>query len=66
VVASPFAIHFVQRALFARGEGALRVADSPAGFLVEAVGEIMFFVPLLAFAQEIWRRRSRKSEITPE
>jgi hypothetical protein len=57
LIASPFAIHFVRRMIFARGAGALAVADSPLGFLVGAIVEVLLFVPLLGFALAIWRRR---------
>jgi hypothetical protein len=58
VAALPFAFWFVQAILLARGTGALAISDSPAGFLVNVFVELLFFVPLLAFAQSIWRHRS--------
>lgn len=57
LLACPFAVRYIQRIIFARTDGASAVADSPAGFLVGAVVELLFFVPLLGFAQAIWRRR---------
>jgi hypothetical protein len=57
LLASPFALQYIRRMVFARGAGALAVADSPLGFLVGAVVEVLLFVPLLGFALAIWRRR---------
>jgi hypothetical protein len=57
LLASPFALQFIRGMVFARGAGALAVADSPLGFLVGAVVEVLVFVPLLGFALSIWRRR---------
>ena len=54
----PFATRTVQRMVFGFGEGVLRVAGSPGGFLAGAFAESLFTVPLAAFALGVWRRRS--------
>ncbi|HKO58437.1 MAG TPA: hypothetical protein VJ276_21410 [Thermoanaerobaculia bacterium] len=54
----PFAVHTVRRFVFASGAGALAVAHSPLPFVIGAVVESFFVVPLAAFALGVWRRRA--------
>jgi hypothetical protein len=58
VAAIPFTVWFIRGVRLSRGTGAAAVAGSPAAYLVNAFCELLFAVPLLAFAHSLWRHRS--------
>jgi hypothetical protein len=58
VLSIPFAATIVARFVYGFGRGVLRVADAPLGFVIGAVTESLFAVPLAAFALSIWRHRN--------
>ena len=52
----------MQRLAYPYFDGAaLRVADSPLGYLIGAFVEWLFVVPLGAFAVSVWRRRAPRA-----
>lgn len=61
LMSGPFVVRVSSLLVAGYGPGALRIADSPLGYVIGVVTNSLFAVPLAVFAVSVWRRRPAQS-----